>query len=267
MALQTAITRYQPADGDTIVDLVGAVHIGEGDYYEKLNRQFELYDVVLYELVAPQGTRVPNGVKPNASNPLSFLQQSAQRMLGLESQLTQIDYEKENLLHADLSASQIGEKMQERGDSPLSIGLNAFSEILRNQNKLAKAMKDSPSTANQLASENIFELMSDPLKMKTMMAEQFTDNGAMELGLGTKLNQMLVVDRNAAALKVLEQEIAKGRKHIAIFYGAAHMPDFEKRLLRDFGMKKTQQVWLDAWDLTSAPTPVPLDRLKCCCRC
>ena len=61
LALQTAITRYRPAKGDLVVDLIGAVHIGEREYYRQLNTQFELYDVVLYELVAPQGTRADAG--------------------------------------------------------------------------------------------------------------------------------------------------------------------------------------------------------------
>ena len=30
------------------------------------------------------------------------------------------------------------------------------------------------------------------------------------------------------------------------------MPDFEKQLVDDFGLSKTNQVWIDAWDLTKA---------------
>ena len=63
LAMQTAITRYRPDEGSLVVDLVGVVHIGEADYYEQLNRQFEVYDVVLFELVAPEGTIVPAGGK------------------------------------------------------------------------------------------------------------------------------------------------------------------------------------------------------------
>src|SRR5215471_9734721 len=60
-ALETAIVHYVPADGKggVSVDLIGAVHVGDRSYYEKLNKQFKTYDVVLYELVAPQGTRIP----------------------------------------------------------------------------------------------------------------------------------------------------------------------------------------------------------------
>src|SRR5215212_4290009 len=61
-ALETAIVTYVPVDpakGDITVELVGAVHIGDKAYYEALNKEFEQYDALLYELVAPENTKVP----------------------------------------------------------------------------------------------------------------------------------------------------------------------------------------------------------------
>ena len=86
-----------------------------------------------------------------------------------------------------------------------------------------------------------------------MMAGQLATSGAMQMGLGNKLNQLIVTDRNKAPMKVLNSQLERNKKLIAIFYGAAHMPDFEKRLVKDFGMKKAQHVWVDAWDLKTAP--------------
>ena len=34
------------------------------------------------------------------------------------------------------------------------------------------------------------------------------------------------------------------------FYGAAHLPDMEKRLAADFQMKRSGTKWLTAWDLS-----------------
>ena len=59
-ALETAIVSFVPTDpkaAPLTVDLVGAVHIGDKSYYAELNRRFKDYDAVLYELVAPEGTR------------------------------------------------------------------------------------------------------------------------------------------------------------------------------------------------------------------
>ena len=266
LALQTAITRYRPKEGELVVDLVGAVHIGEGSYYKTLNDQFEHYDVVLYELVAPQGTRVPAGGKKRNAVPQSpmdlvgFMQQQAQSTLGLESQLAKVDYQKSNFTHADLSPTEMGQKMAQRGDTALTLGLTAFAEILRKQNKVAaeaakRAELGQQGSANNLTDlnpENFMELLNDPLKLKQMMANQFTESGVMEFGMGASLNQLIVTDRNEAAMKVLQKEIVNGKKKIAIFYGAAHMPDFEKRLSDELGMKSTKQIWVDAWDLTKA---------------
>ncbi len=251
--MQTAITRYRPLAGELVVDLIGAVHIGEGDYYEQLNRQFEEYDVVLYELVAPEGTRIPAGGKraKTSASPLdlvSWMQQQTKSSLGLESQLELIDYQKSNLKHADMSPNDIGKKMEERGETPFTIALSAMSEILRQQNKTNS--NSSNNMASQFANESIFSLMNDPIKLKRMMASQFTQTGVMDGGLGKTLNQMLITDRNGAAMKVLNKEIEAGKKKIAIFYGAAHMADFEQRLGAELGLKKTKQAWFDAWDLT-----------------
>ena len=53
VALQTAVVKYVPASSEkgAEIDLVAVVHIGEKAYYERLNKEFEKYDVVLYELV------------------------------------------------------------------------------------------------------------------------------------------------------------------------------------------------------------------------
>ena len=199
LAMQTAITRYRPSEGELVVDLIGAVHIGEGDYFSQLNNQFKHYDVVLYELVAPQGTRVPRGGKKesNSNSPLnivSWMQSQAQSTLGLESQLEMIDYQKENFTHADMSPTEMGEKMAERGDTPLTVGLSAITEMMRQQNRTAGS--NGKSSASQMNSTNLFDALGDPLKMKRMMANQFADSGVIEMGMGSTLNQLLVVDQN-----------------------------------------------------------------------
>jgi hypothetical protein len=71
---------------------------------------------------------------------------------------------------------------------------------------------------------------------------------------GGEEGSTLITDRNAAALRVLREQIAKGRRRIAIFYGAAHMADFDRRLRADHGLQPGETVWLEAWDLRE---PVP----------
>ncbi len=262
-SLDTAVTTYraESAEGVT-VDLIGAVHVGERSYYHKLNKQFEQYDVLLYELVAPEGTVIPRGGHREGTNPVAFLQDSMKTFLGLESQLELVDYTKANLVRADMTPEQIGDKMEQRGDTALTVALSAFADILREQNMAAKRLE---GIENPLEDLGIFDLLEDPVKAKQVLAWQFTESGMLDQGLGKTLNQMLVVDRNAEALKQLQKQIAAGKKKIGIFYGAAHLPDFEQHLVSDFGLKKSDQSWLVAWDLTRSsrkPTPNPLKLLE-----
>ncbi|MBL8792854.1 MAG: hypothetical protein JNM56_03020, partial [Planctomycetia bacterium] len=250
-ALDTSIVRYVPAQGDgkLVVDLIGVVHVGERDYYEKLNKHFEQYDVLLYELVAPQGTRVPKGGKRNSDNPLSMVQGMMQSMLGLESQLEHIDYTKKNFVHADLSPDEMKEAMKARGENVLTVTLGVITDMLKQQN-LQENKKDQNPHQNDL---DPLALLVDPdasTKLKKMMALQMEDLESGTSGLGQTLNTILIADRNKAAMKVFQKELAAGKKKVGIFYGAAHMPDFEKRLRDDFGLKRDSEQWLTAWDMT-----------------
>jgi hypothetical protein len=265
VALETAIVRYVPASGQAgvTVGLIGAVHVGDKAYYEALNKRMDEYDVLLYELVAPEGTRIPKGGKREKGNPIGMLQDVLKNVLDLESQVEQIDYTKKNFVHADLSPEKMAEAIKERGDDGLTIALSVAADFLRKQNleemkkgkEPAKAKKDK----DQDEEPDLMALLLDPnaaIKLKRVMAEQFEAAGD-DVGLGPTIGNILVADRNKAALKVLQKEIAKGKKKIGIFYGAAHMPDFEKRLREDFDLKRDKEEWLTAWDLKTKRAGVP----------
>jgi hypothetical protein len=251
ISLQTTVTRFRSKDGRLLVDLIGAVHVGEKSYYDKLNRQFTQYDSLLYELVAPEGARVPNeNARRSSGNPLTWIHDVMCDLLGLESQLSAIDYEPKNFVHADLSPAEMSAKMAERGETPLTVGLAAFAEMLRQQNLNRTQSSSDGSAAQEETVQSLFYVLDDPLKLKRLMAAQFTESGAVEMGLGQTLNRILVEDRNAACMRVLKSELNAGKTKLGIFYGAAHMNDFERRLTRDLKLRKTDHVWVDAWDLT-----------------
>ena len=64
----------------------------------------------------------------------------------------------------------------------------------------------------------------------------------------------LVEGRNARAMEVFDEQVEDGIRYLGIYYGAAHMPDFEKRL-KARGYKRIGQKWLTAWDLTKRKDP------------
>lgn len=266
--LQTSIVSYTPASGkgELVVDLVGAVHVGDLGYYRALNKRFEDYDVVLYELVAPKGTIIPQGGK-RSDNPLAFLQNMTKSLLELESQTDHIDYTKDNFVHADMSPDEMAAAMRKRGDDGLTLALSITADLLRQANLQEQRRKEKGEAQHDAADDPLM-LLFDPgrsTKLKRQMAEQFADPEALDAGLGQTLQRMLIKDRNEAAMKVFQKELAQGRKRIAIFYGAAHMPDFEQRLMVDFGLRPAKTRWVTAWDLrpgNMGETAKPVDLLR-----
>ena len=243
--LQTAIVRHVPADnakkGPT-VDLVAAVHIADQGYYDQLNREFAGYDVVLYELVAPPGTKVPKKASSKGGGPLSFVQRAMKDMLELRFQLDAIDYNAENMLHADMSPEQFAESMQRKGESVLGIFLRMMGYAMARQGKA-----DGKGSDIQLLAA-LFD-KNRSLALKRAMAEQFQDMEGAMLVIEGPDGSTLISERNKVALEVLRKQIAEGKKKIAIFYGGGHMPDMQKRLLDDFKLVPSTTRWLDAWDM------------------
>ncbi len=265
IALQTATGRFVSAsgEGDVVVDLVSVVHIADEAYYRVLNKQFEQYDVVLYELVAPKGTRIPKGGRDAGDNPLAMLHEITSSMFGLVSQTDHIDYTKENLLHADMSPEDMMAAMEKRGDDAITLSLSIAADLLRQANLQAQQAANAPPIAADEELDPFALLLSGegPLQFKRMMAEQLAAMDDPAAGLGQTLNTILIDDRNAAAMQVFQQELAAGKKRIAIFYGAGHMADFEERLVRDFGLRREKMTWDTAWDMSEGSGEDPLLQL------
>ncbi len=246
ISLETAIVSFVPGTAeaaDVQVDLVAAVHIADKKYYRELNKRFAGYDVVLYELVAPEGTRIPQGGRKDkqAGNMLSAVQLGMKDMLKLEFQLDQVDYTRKNLIHADLSPEQFLKSMSDRKEGFTDI----FTRLLAYA--LAKQAQGSDGSEMQLLMAMFDRNRS--LALKRAMADQFQEMEGMMAVLEGPKGSTLIGERNKRALEVFKKQIAAVKKNIAIFYGAGHMPNMEKRLRADFSLKPQQTQWLQAWDM------------------
>lgn len=292
-ALETAIVRYRPAHGhgEDYVDLVAAVHIADREYYEKLNRTFRDYDAVLYELVAPEGTRIPRGGAQTKDRHLvSQIQGGMKELLGLEHQLEVIDYTCDNLVHADMSPEEFARSMQDRGESffqillkmtmegmaqqthqagenerasvvDLALSLVSRKKAAEVQEKLAhqwrnlrsgRGLEINEENAGRLGDlEMLLALFSGnrAQRLKRVMAEQMTTLGGSMSSLDGPEGSTIVTERNKKALQTLRRELDAGKHRVAIFYGAAHLPDMEKRLIAEFGFQRGEVRWLTAWNL------------------
>lgn len=243
--MQTANVTYKK--GDIEVTLVSVVHVAEPEYYRKLNNYFTKFDTVLYELVAPKGVVPIPGKKKESL--IAKIQQLMSLVLELEHQMDHVDYTQKNFVHADMSPEEMSEAQKKRGDDQITIMLGVLTDMLRQQN--LQAQKPAPLPGEGLDLSTIFSDPTFPSKIKLMMAKQMVTTDTA--GLGQTLNTILVTDRNGKCMKVLNKQLVAGNKNIAIFYGAAHMPDFERRLVQDYGMEKTSTEWLSAWDIRIRP--------------
>ena len=245
LALQTAIVRYTGAPGTKydgrIVDLVGVVHIGQLEYYKKLNNKLATYQKVLYELVAPDGTRIrPEDLEKRRSI-LASMQSGMKDMLNLEYQLERIDYMANNFRHADMNPEEFTEDFARRGDSVWKMVARMMGAGLASQSA-------SGGDAGMLMA--MFSTDRSK-KMKQVMARQLVDIETVTAGMSDENGEdTLIKGRNAKAFRILRDELDKDTKTIAVFYGAGHLPDMAKRLETEFNMKVGETTWYDAWDLT-----------------
>lgn len=249
LALETAIVTYAPADGEEgpEVDLIGAIHVGDKAYYEKLNAAFKKYEALLYEMVARPGD-VPGRSKRGLSElrgggAIMGLQSGMKHLLELEHQLNEIDYTADNFVHADMSPSEFARSMKDRDESFLKM----FFKMM-GQGMAAQGNKNAPSDAELLAA--LFS-KDRALMMKRTFAEQFTAVGGRIAALEGPEGSTLITERNKKALEVLRREIDGGKRRLGIFYGAGHLGDMEERLVRDFGLKPDRVEWVEAWNLRS----------------
>jgi hypothetical protein len=243
--LQTAVTRYEK-DGAK-VDLIGAIHIADKAYFENLTGRFEKYDALLFEMIGgekfadrqemPAETAVPTAKQKNLAG-LHQIYDMVSRFLKLSGQVESIDYTAENFVHADLTIDEFSEMQAKRGESVLGFAM--------------KAGKPDPDAPNQ----------PDPAKLLRAMLSGNSNLMKLEivhtLGRGDDQiaafagESVIISDRNERCLQVMNRELADGHKNLGIFYGAAHFPDMEKRLL-ELGFKRTDREWLTAWDIPKAP--------------
>ncbi len=251
LGMQTAVVRYEGplAEGgpNVIVDLIGAVHVGDAGYYEQLNKLFEQYDTLLYELVAPKGTIVEKGTKASNRHALGAMQNGMKNMLALEHQLEQIDYTKSNFVHADMSPDEFLSTMKSRDESFLKLYFRVMGESLAAQSNASR--KGDTGEADMIKA--MFAKPEDRSRqLKIAMAKQMTTLGDMFTTLGGEQGTTIINGRNEAAFKVLREQLAAGRVKIGVFYGAGHLDDMHKRLKKDFGLEPKSVTWLTAWDLS-----------------
>lgn len=249
VAFQTAILRLERGEKKnkpTIIDLVSVVHIGEHSYYDSLNQLFKEYDAVLYELISPPGVVPEKGLEKKGV--ISSIQNGIKRILKLEFQLDHIDYKQPNFVHADLAPDEFMSSFGERGDSFTKMLLRILLSTQAQQNSAEEADKQIGLLAALIATENSDERA---LAIRRQVVKDFEKLDAVVSGIEGSKGSGVVAARNERAYEILRDTLRQGKKKIAIFYGAAHMPDFAERITSKLGFVEKDKRWLVAWRLTN----------------
>ncbi|MDG1894720.1 MAG: hypothetical protein P8J37_07420 [Fuerstiella sp.] len=244
----------------TTVELIGAIHLGESQYYDKLNSMFSKYDVLLYEAVMPKEA-VRRGFRPGVGGgrrsltdedqwteakiglqAISVLQLGAKDALGLEFQLAGVDYTSGNFVHADMTQEEFEASMANRGES--------FSQMLAREMGKAALQQQQVNPFAQSLDLALSLLASDrKYRVRRIAAVELTKANDDDAFAGSDGTSTIITERNTKALEVLNAQLKKGRKRIGVFYGAGHFPDMEKRVLDEFGYERISEEWVTAWEL------------------
>ena len=128
--------------------------------------------------------------------------------------------------------------------------------------KVESGLDDAKKDAQQPGLVKLMEILcrkDSATELKRLVGREFDSMESLITGLEADGGTVLVGERNRVALEVLDGEIARGKRKIAIFYGAAHLPDMQKKLeARGFVRGKSE--WLKAWDLPPEPQSPPVEK-------
>ena len=185
--------------------------------------------------------------KPKADG--DGLQRELARMLGLEFQLDRIDYAQPSWVVCDMTFAELEQAFKRRGVSDGMVqgslrggGLNgeAIGAVMT-------IMKVMDAASGGSASEAVKVLMVQVLGSRT----------ATEGGMLGEEGKVILDDRNDVVWADLQKRLGSpGPQRIAVFYGAAHMADFARRL-REAGYAAGDVTW--STTLTADPRRAGID--------
>ena len=269
VALETSVIHFADSKRypDAAVDLIGAIHLGEPEYYQQLNELFKTYDVLLFEAVMPEEA-VRRDLRPGGGDgsrrrglndeqqwteakvglaAISVLQLGMKDALGMEFQLSGIDYTARNFVHADMTAEEFEASMASRGESFSGMFLMEMSKSVANQQENNPLAINLDVMLSMLTSDRLY-------RVRRIAAVQLAKSGNGDAFAGFDGTSTIITERNRKCFEVMDRELRKGKKKVGIFYGAGHFSDMEKRMVADYGFARKSEDWLIAWHLRNPET-------------
>lgn len=280
--LQIALRKFVPAqNAGPAIWLAGVMHVGEPAYYAAVQHFLDAQTVVLYEGINPDShphhvhdpaAAVTNNStsKPAADTNAGYSMQSAlAHSLGLVFQLDAINYERTNFLNSDLSIIQLQSIMS--GGQPLAApgeegATDAPFDVLLQ-------IMDGSSFLGSLFKLGMQFIAASPKMQAVVKLTLIEAVGRLKGDLSDvqglppewkRLIKVLIEARNQHLLDDLNAELKKipATGSIAVFYGAGHMDDMEKRITSGLHYRAAEETWLTAFSVDMRKSDISPDEAQ-----
>ncbi|HOW64484.1 MAG TPA: hypothetical protein P5186_17475 [Candidatus Paceibacterota bacterium] len=246
VCLEVAARKFVPSNHQgPIVWLTGASHIGESNYFRALQRHLDAQDLVLYEGVKrwPEDTAAGSLQEVDERS----LQLAVAESLGLAFQLKAIDYRRPHFRNSDLSIPELqrclSQNLVDARDSKGAGELKALLTLMDGSSFLSKVVQFG---VRLIGSTPKLQALAKLALIETL--GELRGDLSQAPGLPPEISQLVHVilqSRNDAVAKDLATALKQRPpvRSLAIFYGAAHMPDLQKRLCDQFAYRVAGEVW------------------------
>lgn len=274
--LQVAIREFEPTEESPknapMLSLVGVTHIGDRDYFKKIQTYLAGPEAVLFEGVGFYATREERRQrKPGSggSKPKDFEGTAQHKMaeaLGLTFQPLEMDYNKDNFFNSDLSLTEFMEYFQPGGKNSI---ISGDPEEDKEAQQFMAVLAGSSIAAN--IAQGILKFFGQSPKLQGIsrlvlietlgaVGNDLSQAGAVPESM-SKLMKLIINRRNRVVLQDLKVFLRrKDIDHLAIFYGAGHMPDLETRIIKAHGYKPSRDKWLTCFSVNPEKSGLtPLD--------
>jgi len=162
--------------------------------------------------------------------------------LDVTLQVRSIDYDRAGWEPADLPMEELLDRLWKRGERSATI------EMLSSDSGFQRGLL-----------RFLLSFVSKSTSFKKMVVQALGEAGSGRRGrggLGEVDTRIIIDERNDAVIDHLRALLASkdAPPSVAIFYGAAHMADFEKTLREEYGMEPREAIWstamsVDEWSV------------------
>jgi hypothetical protein len=291
-AIDTLSAEYRPASGGgASVWLIGVSHLGTREYYKALQQRLDCQTVVLYEGIDGDKMKSAPGEAANADG----VQSKLAKALGLAFQLDAIDYRRKHFINSDVTRADLAEQITKQtggakpkpetpgkggagrlkpGAARKAAGASAGSDAddqagtgNESFDALMQAMEGKGGMGEMMNTMTAFIGSSPEMRetTKVMLVEVIGHAGEMlELAKNASpdlksLFEVVLAERNEVLFRNLRAQLAKLKpgESVAVFYGAAHMDEIERRLRDELHYSRAKQEWDTAFTADPAKSAMP----------